>query len=102
MEKRKKLKQIPQFKNEEQEAKFWLEHDFTDYYDPSKRVSLSFPNLKPSTQSVTVRLPKPLVQNLKLLANEQDVPYQSLLKTFLDEKVKEKLILKQKVAQHAA
>lgn len=99
---KKNIKEVPQFKNEEEEAKFWLEHDFTDYYDPAKRVNLSFPNLKPSTQSVTVRLPKPLVRNLKILANEQDVPYQSLLKIFLDEKVKEKLALKQKTAQHAS
>ncbi len=95
---KKKIKEIPHFKNEDEEAKFWLEHDFTDYYDPSKRVRLNFPNLKPSTQSVTVRLPKPLLRNLKTLANEQDVPYQSLLKTMLDEKVKEKLALKKKAS----
>ena len=93
---KKDIKEIPQFKNEDEEAQFWLEHDFTDYYDPSKRVNLNFPNLKPSTQSITVRLPKPLLRHLKLLANEQDVPYQSLLKTLLDEKVKEKIALKKK------
>lgn len=99
---RKNIKEIPQFKNEDDRAQFWLEHDFTDYYDASKRVKLNFPNLKPSTQSVTVRLPKPLVRNIKLLANEQDVPYQSLLKIFLDEKVKEKIALKQKALRHGA
>ncbi len=93
---RKKIKKAPQFKNEEEEAQFWLNHDFADYYNPAKRVKPNFPNLKPSTQSVTVRLPKPLVRLLKLLANEQDIPYQSLLKTFLDEKVKEKLALKKR------
>jgi predicted DNA binding CopG/RHH family protein len=102
MEKRDKLKPIPRFKNEDEEAAFWLTHDTTEYFDYSKRVTLHFPNLKPSTQSVTVRLPKPLVRLLKMLANEQDVPYQSLLKTFLDEKVKEKLALKQKAVQRAA
>lgn len=102
MKKIEKTKPIPHFKSEDEEAKFWLTHDTTEYFDYSKRVNLSFPNLKPSTQSVTVRLPRPLVRNLKILANEQDVPYQSLLKTFLDEKVKEKLVLKQKAAGRAA
>ena len=86
--------QIPQFENEEEESKFWAEHDFTDYSDTADRVELIFPNLKPSTQSVTVRLPKPLVRNLKVLANEQDIPYQSLMKMLLDDKVKERMSLK--------
>jgi len=93
-------KQIPSFRNEDEEAAFWLENDFTDYTDSANRVDISFPNLKPSTQSVTIRLPKPLVHNIKLLANEQDVPYQSLLKTLLDEKVKEKIDIKVKSAKH--
>lgn len=87
---------VPQFKNEDEEREFWATHDFTGYFDSNDRVELNFPNLKPSTQSVTIRLPKPLVRNLKLLANEQDIPYQSLLKALLDEKVKEKLALKSK------
>jgi predicted DNA binding CopG/RHH family protein len=92
------LKTIPQFKNEDEEAEFWATHDFTEYHDVSKRVQADFVHLKPSTQSITVRLPKPMIRLLKMLANEQDVPYQSLLKTFLDEKLKEKLVLKQKAA----
>ncbi len=91
---KKDLQEIPQFNSEDEEAAFWLEHDVTDYYDSSKWVKAEFPNLKPSTQSVTIRLPQSLVRQLKMLANEQDVPYQSLLKTLLDEKVKEKLALK--------
>jgi predicted DNA binding CopG/RHH family protein len=91
------LKSIPQFKNEDEEAEFWATHDFTEYHDVSKRVFADFTHLKHSTQSITVRLPKPMLRLLKMLANEQDIPYQSLLKTFLDEKLKEKLILKQKV-----
>lgn len=87
-------KAIPQFKNEAEEREFWATHDFADFFDSRDRIELNSPNLKPSTQSVTVRLPKPLVRNLNLLANEQDIPYQSLLKTLLDEKVKEKLALK--------
>ena len=92
-------KAVPQFKNEDEEREFWVTHDFSDYFDNNDRVELGFPHLRPSTQSVTVRLPKPLVRNLKLLANEQDIPYQSLLKTLLDEKVKEKLALKSKSLQ---
>lgn len=93
------LKKIPQFKNEDEEAKFWATHDFTDYYDTSKRVRPNFLNLKPSTQSVTVRLPKPMVRQLKILANEQDIPYQSFLKMLLDEKLKEQLALKRKITE---
>jgi predicted DNA binding CopG/RHH family protein len=89
-------KPIPVFKNEGEEADFWLTHDATDYFDESDELEIDFPNLKPSTQSVTIRLPKPLIYNIKLMANEQDIPYQSLLKTLLDEKVNEKLALKSK------
>lgn len=98
----KKLKEIPQFKNEDEEARFWLEHDFTDYYDTSKRVQPNFLNLRPSTQAITVRLPKPMVRLLKMFANEEDVPYQSLLKILLNEKLKEKLALKQRSLQQTA
>src|SRR5205085_2698579 len=93
------LKQIPQFKSEDEEAQFWATHDFIEYHDISRKITAAFTHLKPSTQSITIRLPKPMVRLLKLLANEQDIPYQSLLKTFLDEKLKEKLMLKQKAAQ---
>jgi predicted DNA binding CopG/RHH family protein len=82
---------IPAFKTESEEAEFWLTHDITDYFDETDEVEVDFPNLKPSTQSVTIRLPKPLIYSIKLMANEQDVPYQSLLKTLLNEKVNEKL-----------
>jgi len=93
--KKKKLHKIPSFRNEDEEAAFWLSHDFADYYDSSKQVMKPvFSHLKPSTQSITIRLPKTLVGRLKILANELDVPYQSLVKVLLDEKVKEKLALK--------
>ncbi|HSW97165.1 MAG TPA: BrnA antitoxin family protein [Candidatus Saccharimonadales bacterium] len=83
------LKQIPTFKNEAEEAQFWATHDTTEYFDYTKRVKMDFTNLKPSTQKITLRLPKILVKNLKKLANEQDVPYQSFLKVILNEKVQE-------------
>ncbi|MBF8249882.1 MAG: hypothetical protein HW400_483 [Candidatus Levybacteria bacterium] len=93
-----RIKPIPQFKDEDEEAEFWATHDFTQYHDVSKRISADFIHLKPSTQSITIRLPKPMLRSLKMLANEQDIPYQSLLKTFLDEKLKEKLMLKQRAS----
>lgn len=86
----KKLKKIPVFKNEDEEAKFWDTHDFTDYYDVKKAIlSPSFPNLKLSTKSITIRVTESLLNTLKELANKRDVPYQSLVKMFLAEKVKE-------------
>lgn len=86
----KKLKVIPKFKSEEAEAQFWATHDSTDYFDMSKAIiNPSFPNLKPSTRTITIRVSESLLYDLKQIANKKDVPYQSLVKIFLDEKVKE-------------
>lgn len=86
----KKLKLIPRFKNENEEAEFWATHDSTDYFDISKAfINPSFPNLKPSTRTITIRVSESLLNALKRLANKKDVPYQSLVKIFLDEKVRE-------------
>ncbi len=86
----KKLKLIPKFKNEDEEDAFWSTHDSTDYFDFSKAiVNPSFPNLKLSTKSITIRVPESLLDSLKMIANKKDVPYQSLVKMFLDEKVRE-------------
>lgn len=86
----KKLKKIPQFKNENEEAAFWATHDFTDYYDVSKAiVNPAFPNLKLSTKTMTIRVPQTLLDDLKRIANKKDVPYQSLVKVYLDDKIKE-------------
>lgn len=86
----KKLKKIPRFKNEAEEAKFWAAHDSTDYFDIKKAVvNPSFPNLKLSTKTITIRVTESLLASLKMLANKKDVPYQSLVKIFLDEKVRE-------------
>lgn len=86
----KKLKPIPRFKNEDEEDEFWSTHDSTEYFDISKAVvNPVFPNLKPSTRTITIRVPESLLHALKAIANKKDVPYQSLVKMFLDEKVKE-------------
>ncbi len=85
----KNLKNIPKFINEEEERKFWATHDSTEYIDWSKAKKASLPNLKLSTKTITVRVPASLLNDLKILANKKDVPYQSLLKIYLAEKVKQ-------------
>jgi predicted DNA binding CopG/RHH family protein len=80
-------KPIPRFENEDQERDFWARHDVVDYFDWNKAVKASFPALRPSTRTISVRLPASLLDELKALANERDVPYQSLLKMFLAERI---------------
>lgn len=84
------LKKLPVFKNEKEEVKFWESHAITDYYDMSKAlINPVFPNLKMSTRTITLRVTESLLGSLKMLANKKDVPYQSLMKVYLEEKVKE-------------
>ena len=85
----KKLKEIPGFANEDEEREFWLTHDTTDYFDWSKAKRVSCPNLKPTTQSISLRLPLWMLESIKSTANRQDVPYQSLIKVWLNEKLEE-------------
>jgi predicted DNA binding CopG/RHH family protein len=91
MPKRKPLKPIPKFETEAQEQEFWSAHDSTDYVDWNKAQRITFGRLKPSTQTISIRLPEALLEDLKLLANKRDVPYQSLLKIFLAERVTQEL-----------
>lgn len=83
----KKLKPIPKFKSDEEAGEFWMTHDTTEYFDWSKARRITFPNLRPSTATISLRLPQSLLNELRILANERDVPYQSLLKVFLAERV---------------
>ena len=86
----KKLKKLPVFKSENDEVRFWENHDTTDYVDWSKAlVNPVSPNLKMSTCTITLRVTESLLDSLKMLANKKDVPYQSLMKVYLDEKVRE-------------
>src|ERR1700724_1744039 len=78
-----KLKSVPAFKTEAQERKFWETHDSTDYIDWSKAERVRFPNLKPSTMAISIRLPLGLLEQIKIAANKRDVPYQSLIKMWL-------------------
>jgi predicted DNA binding CopG/RHH family protein len=86
-----KKKQIPEFESEEQEREFWAGHDSSDYIDWSQARQITFPSLKPSTTTISLRLPVSMLQELKLLANKRDVPYQSLLKIFLAERIEQEL-----------
>lgn len=78
---------VPEFRSEDEEREFWAEHDVVDYFDWESSVPGSFPALKPSTRTISLRLPKALLEDLKALANERDVPCQSLLKVYLAERV---------------
>ena len=84
---RKKLKPIPHFKTEAEERRFWEMHDSADYVDWSQADRARLPNLKLSTQSISLRLPQSLLERIKIAANKRDVPYQSLIKVWLAEKV---------------
>jgi len=81
-------KRLPRFANEDQEREFWAQHDSADYLDWKQGKRVVLPNLRPSSQTISLRLPKPMVDQLKLLANKRDVPYQSLLKIFVAERLK--------------
>jgi predicted DNA binding CopG/RHH family protein len=86
---RRKVKKLPQFKNENEERAFWSTHSPLDYQDNLEPVAFDFSELKPSTKTISIRLPESMINQLKRLANKRDVPYQSLLKIMLGEKIKE-------------
>jgi predicted DNA binding CopG/RHH family protein len=87
----KKEREIPRFKNEEEERKFWVSHDSTDYINWSKAGRVKFPELKPSEKAISIRMPQFLIEELKILSNKRGLPYQSLLKEFLAERVEKEL-----------
>jgi len=82
-------KPMPEFANEDEERAFWDENDSTDYLDWSQAQLVIFPKLKPSTKTISLRLPESMLDRIRLLANRQDVPYQSLIKVFLQERIDE-------------
>lgn len=84
------IKKIPKFKSEEEERRFWETHDTTGYFDSLKTVRARFPSLKPSTQSISLRLPLSLLEAIRIEANKRDVPYQSLIKVWLSERLKQR------------
>jgi len=85
----KKLKAIPKFRNENEEREFWSKNDSTNYIDWSTAQRVVFPNLKYSTESISIRMPSSILDRIKAMANERDVPYQSLIKMILADRVEE-------------
>lgn len=83
----KKLKPIPEFRSHEEAGEFRMTHDTTEYLDWSKARRVRFPKLRPSLATISLRLPQGLLDELRILANQQDVPYQSLLKVYLAERI---------------
>ena len=86
-----KLREIPDFETEDEEREFWATHDSTEYIDWDEAEAAVFPHLKPTTKSISLRLPVPMLNELRLLANKRDVPYQSLIKMFLQERIEMEL-----------
>jgi len=84
-------KRIPRFKSEDEEREFWAEHDSTDYVDWSTASRVMLPQLKPSLKTISLRLPEHMLAEIKLLAHKRDVPYQSLIKVFLAERLEREL-----------
>lgn len=88
---KKNIKEIPHFENENEEREFWEKKDSTHFVDWKEGKRVSFPALKPSLKSISIRLPESMIEQLKVLANKKDVPYQSLVKIYLSEKVREEM-----------
>jgi predicted DNA binding CopG/RHH family protein len=84
---KKALRKIPAFKDEDEERGFWATHDTVDYIDWSKARRARFPDLHPSTRTISIRLPESMIERLKILANKRDIPYQSLLKIYVAERL---------------
>jgi predicted DNA binding CopG/RHH family protein len=87
----KTMKKIPNFKSEREEAEFWSKADSTEYVNWKNAGKVVFPNLKPSLKTISLRLPEILLADLKMLANKKDVPYQTLLKTFLADRIEKEM-----------
>ena len=86
---KKPSKSIPKFKSEKEERAFWERNDASEYFDLSKSVRVTMPNLKPTTTAISLRLSQSILEKIKLQANKLDVPYQSLMKIWLAEKLEE-------------
>ncbi len=83
----KQFKKLPKFKDEKEEVEFWAIHDSTEYINYLKAKKAIFPNLKPTIRTISIRLPESMIEHLKVLANKRDIPYQSLMKMFLIERI---------------
>ena len=88
---KKAVRKLPKFETEDQERKFWAKHDSADYVDWRKAKRVKLVTLRPTTRTISIRLPETMIDRLKVLANKRDVPYQSLLKMYVAEKLEEEL-----------
>ena len=88
---KKQMHKIPTFEHEDQEQKFWATHDSTEFINWRQASRVKLPHLRPTTRTISIRLPESMIERLKVLANKRDVPYQSLLKMFVADKVEEEL-----------
>ncbi|MBL7095203.1 BrnA antitoxin family protein [candidate division KSB1 bacterium] len=86
-----KSKKIPDFKNEDEEREFWAESDSTEFIDWGKAKPITFSKLKPSTKTISLRIPEFMLDEIRLIANKRDIPYQSLIKLFLKQRIDEEL-----------
>ncbi len=84
-------KDVPHFESEDEERAFWATHDSTEYVDWDNAETAVLPKLKPSTKTISLRLPEMMLNELRLIANKQDIPYQSLIKIFLKERIEQEL-----------
>ncbi len=88
---KQRMRKVPKFETEDQERDFWASHDSADFVDWRRAERVKLPNLRPTTRTISIRLPESMIERLKVLANKRDIPYQSLLKMFVADKIEEAL-----------
>lgn len=88
---KQRIRRIPKFENEDRERDFWASHDSADFVDWRQAKRVELPNLRPTTRTISIRLPESMIERLKVLANKRDIPYQSLLKMFVADRIEEEL-----------
>ncbi len=88
---KQRMRKVPRFVGEDQERGFWTSHDSTDFVDWRQAERVKLPNLRPTTRTISIRLPESMIERLKVLANKRDIPYQSLLKMFVADRIEEEL-----------
>ncbi len=88
---KQRMRKVPKFENENQERDFWASHNSTEFVDWRRAERVKLPNLRPTTRTISIRLPESMIERLKILANKRDIPYQSLLKMFVADRLEEEL-----------
>jgi predicted DNA binding CopG/RHH family protein len=86
----KKNLEMPKFKNEDEEREFWFNHDLSEYFEPEDFQKVNFPNLKPTSRSISIRIPETMLYELKVKANKANIPYQSLIKSYIETGISKK------------